>query len=530
MTRALLQIRFRALFGSIFRKNRRKKQRSIGMTILMGLLFAYLAAVFCALFGLMFHELAPAYHASGLDWLYFATAGLIALALALFGSVFATQSQLYDAKDNDLLLSMPIPPRVILLSRMIPLMVLTLIFVVMVLGPAGVVYGILVGFTPLALTAYILCTLAIPLLAQALACLLGWLLHQLLHRMNKSLASVIAMLLFFVLYFYLYSQAGKILRAMASNGQAMASTLRSWAWPLYAMGQACVGEHQYLAVFLAIAAAVFALAYIFLSVTFFRSATIQHVHQHRWTLKNSFQVIDPIPALSLRERQRFFSCPVYLTNLGFGILAIPIVAVAGLIFRKRILDLLGILPLLRQAAPLLICAIFGFLISTSCISTPSVSLEGKYIWLLKSLPMSPRQILLGKLHAHCYLIIPISMLSAFVLGIGYCQSMLSLLLVTFFPCVLGFLCGVIGLLCGLKWARLDWITEAQPCKQSIALLVTMLSLEGILLAGGLIYAFLLRDLLPPTLFLTIYMFLLILLCFWLFCLLMKWGAEKWEAL
>ena len=46
----------------------------------------------------------------------FATAGLMALGLSVFGSVFATQSQIYDAKDNGLLLSMPIPPRTILLS------------------------------------------------------------------------------------------------------------------------------------------------------------------------------------------------------------------------------------------------------------------------------------------------------------------------------------------------------------------------------------------------------------------------------
>lgn len=53
----------------------------------------------------------------GLTWLYFAMAGTMALALSMLGSVFMTQAQLYDAKDNERLLSMPIPPKYILLTR-----------------------------------------------------------------------------------------------------------------------------------------------------------------------------------------------------------------------------------------------------------------------------------------------------------------------------------------------------------------------------------------------------------------------------
>ena len=35
---------------------------------------------------------------------------MMALTLSFVGSVFATQNQLYDANDNEFLLSMPIPP------------------------------------------------------------------------------------------------------------------------------------------------------------------------------------------------------------------------------------------------------------------------------------------------------------------------------------------------------------------------------------------------------------------------------------
>ena len=275
MIKALIRVRFRALFAALFQQSRRKRRQSKGMAVLFAILFIYVAFVFFGLFTIMFQQLVEPYHALGLDWLYFATAGLTGLAFSILGSVFATQSQLYDAKDNDLLLSMPIRPRLILFSRMVPLLALNLLFSAMSMVPAGVIYGANVGFAPGGFVAYLLSTLALPFLAQAITCLLGWLLHQLLQRMNKSLASALYLLVFMAVYFYVYTQASQLLNAMASNGEAMANALRSWAWPLYAMGQGCTGGLPFLAGFLAVTAAAFGLVYWFLSVTFMHSAFLR---------------------------------------------------------------------------------------------------------------------------------------------------------------------------------------------------------------------------------------------------------------
>ena len=72
------------------------------MAGVLGGMFAMLAKILCA-----------PLHAAGLGWLYFAMMGLIAVLLGAFGSVFTTYSTLYLAKDNDLLLSLPIPVSVL---------------------------------------------------------------------------------------------------------------------------------------------------------------------------------------------------------------------------------------------------------------------------------------------------------------------------------------------------------------------------------------------------------------------------------
>ena len=106
MMKALLAIRFQGMFAGLTAQNaKRNKPQNKGMILLYVVLYLYVAVVFGGMMCVAFHSLAPVYHQLGLDWLYFSIAGMLGFALSLFGSVFTTQNQLYDAKDNDLLLS-----------------------------------------------------------------------------------------------------------------------------------------------------------------------------------------------------------------------------------------------------------------------------------------------------------------------------------------------------------------------------------------------------------------------------------------
>ena len=78
-----------------------------------------------------------------MGWLYFALMGLLAVFLGAFGSVFNTYASLYLAKDNDLLLSMPIPVRTMLLaSRLLGVYLMGLLYSGVVILPAVIVYWV----------------------------------------------------------------------------------------------------------------------------------------------------------------------------------------------------------------------------------------------------------------------------------------------------------------------------------------------------------------------------------------------------
>ena len=90
-----------------------------------------------------------------------------------------------------------------------------------------------------------------------------------------------------------------------------------------------------------------------------------------------------------KERKRFLGSPVYLTNMGLGLVMILALAVAGAIFREQVLEFLALIPGMSLLTPLIICAFLGFLVSTACISTPSVSLEGNAFGFSSLCPCPP---------------------------------------------------------------------------------------------------------------------------------------------
>ena len=116
MLKSLIKIRFQGIFMRSM-KGSKNKNAGIGKLALMVLVFAYIAIVFGSMFGYMFNMVLEPFTAIGYEWLYFGIMAVLIVLLCFIGSVFTTQQEIYGAKDNEILLSMPIKTSDILLSR-----------------------------------------------------------------------------------------------------------------------------------------------------------------------------------------------------------------------------------------------------------------------------------------------------------------------------------------------------------------------------------------------------------------------------
>lgn len=120
MLKLLLKKQLLEIFRSYYYDAKKNKARSKAATIAYIAMFAVLMVVVLGgIFTLLSVKRCAPMAQAGMGWLYFALMGLLAVFLGVFGSVFNTYASLYLAKDNDLLLSMPIPVCVLLASRLL---------------------------------------------------------------------------------------------------------------------------------------------------------------------------------------------------------------------------------------------------------------------------------------------------------------------------------------------------------------------------------------------------------------------------
>ena len=527
MIRKLVAVRLQGLLASITAQTQQKGKKSgKGMRILFAIVILYAGMTLAASMCVNFYQLAPIYHEDGMDWMYFSIATIMALVLSLFGGVFMSQSQLYDAKDNILLLSMPIPHSAILMSRMVLLLIINFLFCSLVMVPAIVMYAIVIHASFLDILLQVLTLLAVTLLSQAISCLLGWGLHRLMGRIHKALASLVFMLGFLGVYFASYANSEALTGAMQAVNIDLCQSIQSKVWPLYAIGGGCTGNQMHFLASLLICSGVFGLVYWLLSVTFLKATTSTRSTKRRKYDVSSIKAGTATQAVMFKEWKRFISSPVYLTNCGLGVLMTAAMAIAGVFLRDKLMvtvDSLG----LGAYIPAAICGMMSIMNAMSYISAPSVSLEGMHIWILKSMPVQPKIILQAKLYFHILLTAPVASLGGLVLAIIYGCNVPEILLCMIVPALLNTLFGLFGMLFGLLWARLDWISENFPVKQGMPVLATMLSSMAVPMILG---ACLMITGLNAVIFLGLCTVVLVLTCAGLYRLMTTWGVTKWNNL
>lgn len=513
MFKALLKTRMAAMGAWLLsRNNSMKKTRHSKLKIIgFGFLMLYACFAFMMMFGVFFEQMAKPFFSLGIGWLYFTFFGMTAFALMFIGGVFMAKSQLYEARDNDLLLSMPIPPRLILASRMLMLIIMNFFFELLVAIPAAIMWIRAVQVTASQLVAFVLILLALPFLSMAVSGLFGWLLAISTSRIrNKSLMTVLFSVVFLGLYFVVFSRANVYIQQLILNGKALAGSLGAVA-PLYWLGNAIAQPNVMQLVYsLLIMIVPFVLMYYVLTATFIKVTTSKRGVAKVKYEERAMRTASPSSALFRREMKRLLSSPVYMLNAGLGIIFIAIGAVFLIIKKAAVLELIDKLNYGGEMIPAVVVFGICLLATTVLFTAPSVSLEGKTIWIVKSMPVSEKDILQAKLNLHIRLAAPPIILASLAAAYVFAPSIENVLIMLIAPVFYVMLSANIGLICNLKVPNLDWVNETQVVKQSISVLLAMLFSFLLVAIPGVLYLTLLSGSGATFVFMLGYTLLLIL--------------------
>ena len=140
MMRALFRKQMMEVFSWLYQDKKSGKIRTSGGIVGYVLLYLLIFGALGVMFGAVAVLLCEPFLAAGMGWLYWCLMGMIAIFLGVFGSVFNTYSSLYQAKDNDLLLSMPIPVSHILLVRLSGVYAMGLMYELTVMIPTVIIW------------------------------------------------------------------------------------------------------------------------------------------------------------------------------------------------------------------------------------------------------------------------------------------------------------------------------------------------------------------------------------------------------
>lgn len=187
-----------------------------------------------------------------------------------------------------------------------------------------------------------------------------------------------------------------------------------------------------------------------------------------------------------KELSRFAASPNYILNCGLGTLFLVAAGVAMLVKGGDLVNVLSMIGLKVGALPVLACAALCIVASMNDMAAPSVSLEGKTLWLSQSLPIDPWKILRAKLNVQLLLTsLPMLFASICVL-IVWQGTVLENVLILLLPQLYVLFSALFGLMIGLTRPNFTWTNEIVPIKQSMGV--------AIALFGGWLYAIVLGGL------------------------------------
>lgn len=474
---------------SLFVDQKTNKRRSTGAIIFFVAMMAVIPIFFAALFLALALMICEPFASVGLGWFYFTIMSGAAILLGVFGSVFNTFAYMYLAKDNDLLLSLPIPVKDVLIARLLGVLAMSFYYSAPATITSAIVYMVLGSPSALGVIGSLLLVPFVTLIVFMLSCGLGFIVAKLSQKLkNKGFLSALIMLAFFGLYYLFYFKASEVIQQIVANGEAVASGVKIYAYPFYAMGKVGEGNPIAIVCFTAAVLVLLGLVWWLLSKSFLKIITNGGKSKKVMFDGKISKQCSPEKAFFKKELRKYLSSANYMLNTSIGSIFMLLVSVAIIIYAPTIREIIapsaegnGInLPRIMSVMSLGIAMLLS---ANNFISAPSISLEGKTLWLLKSLPIRPKTAFSAKSALHFAITAPFTLLASIVLSVVLRLSPLSAIICVLAALAFVLLCGRSGVIINLAFPNVKWTNETIAVKQGLSVLFSML--------GGVLYSIIL---------------------------------------
>lgn len=413
----------------------------------------------------------------------------VCIILDLFMGVFWGSGLLLSDKNVEAKLVLPIPMLYISLSKLCTLYILQLFINGFLLFPMAHLYRIVAETSHLYYCAMAVVILLLPVIPSLLGTIIGTGIHYVMHKPSVLLVRLKTVAALIVLFTYL---AYIFLRFSAVPGSSTTTlfSLFLGEGPLDKAIQAIVSLQGFA--FVSYLSGILLFGY-------FLARLIGRIFQHWYcdlsrntksvSLQGAYSFTQKgiIGALIARERHRYFSIPVYVINTALGYMMAAIFVIFAVVIKEdvaaQIYQFGGLFQIPYSSTEMLYVYALAIMVSLSCTTFPSISIEGKNMELIKSMPITASEFIKAKLLFHLSLSIPITLVLNTVLAFVLHLQLTTILSGYLLPLALSTFIGTIGGITNLLFPSFDWENATYIVKRSIpAILNALISIS--LSCGG----------------------------------------------
>jgi len=352
----------------------------------------------------------------------------------------------------------------------------------------------------------------LPIIPVTISCIIGAIISSISSRFRfKNLVQVVISMIVIFFFFYLSYSMDSIFDFIAKYATSINDFIMKLYYPAGVYAKLVVKFNiSDLFIFILSNIIIFILTIFVLSKFYFKInsrlkniSTSSNIKIDNLTFKSRTKN----NSLIKKELITFFKTPVFIINAGFS-LVMYIIVVLGLCmkYNETVNLVKNFFPnmILDNQLPIIIFILICFASFMTSITNSVISLEGKNINILKSLPISVKDILMSKIYAALTITtIPI-LFGDIIMFIRFRLSIIEMIVLVILSILIPLISHFIGLIINLKYPKLDYENSSEVVKQSTSSFLSVIS--GMLLFIISIFAFVhLIDFLTPILLLLIFL-------------------------
>jgi len=490
---------------NIFKIRQKKDNRKNGIILPLLLSFVFMFAIWSNA-NMIFEKLAPLH----LQVLVISIVVFGTSIMVIIEGVYKTGSLLFNCKDDQLLLSLPIKRSTVLFVRIFKFYLFELLFNALFIIPLIIAYlrwADNIEWT-FFLTSFVM-LLLLPVMPVILSCLIGFITSSISSRFRfKNFTQILLSFIVILGVFLLSMNMDSLIEKIALHATSINDFIIKLYYPAGIYAKLVTDFNVVdLLIFILINIVLFGITIFILSKFYFKiNSRLKNVSTSK-TIKIDNLIIKSRPktiSLIRKELNTFFKTPVFIVNAGFSLVLFIIIVIGLCIKYNDVFDLLkSIMPIkiLDSYLSIFLFIIISFTAYMTSITNSVISLEGKNINILKSLPINTKTILMSKIYAAlCITTIPL-IIGDIILFIRFRLSIIEMILLLLFSILIPLVSHFIGLIMNLKYPKLDFENSSEVVKQSTSSFLSVLTGMLLLIGSVLLISKLIEFINPVTLLL-----------------------------